>query len=58
MPGAEGSLESPGAPSNFIREPKDILVSIYIYIEYLQVAFEDVVGLPEKKILSLASIRM
>ena len=38
-------MNSPAAPSSFCREPKDVLVPIR-----LQVAFEDVIGLLEKKL--------
>ena len=43
-------MNSLGAPSNFCRELKDVLVSIYT--QHLLVAFEDAIGLPGNLISS------
>ena len=41
------TLNSPAAPSNFWREPKNVLVTIHN--TKIQRAFEDPIGLPGKK---------
>ena len=42
-------LNSPAAPSNFCREPKNVLVSIYIH---LKVTFEMQLGSLDKILIS------